>query len=426
LALKMKKASSSLRATGLVIGGGLVGLSAALHLQRSGISVTVLEPQEKPRGASWGNAGHIAVEQVQPLASPAMIRGAFGRLYPRGALGLPVGQIGAWAPFAVRLLRASSPARFAAGTRALSGLLAEAMPAWQRLCTMTGTEGLLRQDGHFVVWESARTAARGRAHWLATDIGTASVRDASPDELAAIRAIAPAARIEGAVRFAGSGQITDLDALADALRAALVASGGIIRQAQVDGLHIDRGEAFAHIGTERLQADHIVLSAGAASAELLRPMDVRIPLIAERGYHIQSPQSRWPADMPPIAFEDRSMIVTRFAGGLRAASFIEFAARTAPPDPGKWQRLRDHVAALGLPFDPPGVEWIGARPTLPDYLPAIGRSARAPNLLYAFGHQHLGLTLAAITGEAIAALATDKPPATDLAAFDPARFGDTT
>ncbi|MDM7957092.1 FAD-binding oxidoreductase [Blastomonas sp.] len=422
----MKTVSSSVRATGLVVGGGLVGLSSALHLQRSGISVTVLEPQEKPQGASWGNAGHLAVEQVQPLASSGMIKGAFARLYPRGALGLPVRQIGTWGPFALKLLRASSPARFAAGTKALSGMLAQAMPAWQRLCAITGTEHLLRQDGHFVAWESERTAAGGRAHWFATDIGTASVHDATPDELAMIRALAPKARIAGAVRFAGSGQITDLGALANGLRQALLASGGTIRRAQVDGLHIDSGAAFAQIGNERLTADHVVLSAGAASADLLRPIGVRMPLIAERGYHIQSAQSRWPADMPPVAFEDRSMIVTRFAGGLRAASFIEFAARAAPPDPGKWQRLRSHVAALGLPFDAPGTEWIGARPTLPDYLPAIGRSTRAANLLYAFGHQHLGLTLAAVTGEVIAALATDTSPITDIAAFDPARFGDTT
>lgn len=120
------------------------------------------------------------------------------------------------------------------------------------------------------------------------------------------------------------------------------------------------------------------------------------------------------------------MIVTRFAGGLRAASFVEFAARAAPPDPSKWARLRAHVAELGLPFDLPGEPWMGARPTLPDYLPAIGRSARARNLLYAFGHQHLGLTLAAITGELVGALAAGQPTAIDLTPFDPARFGGTT
>ena len=418
--------SSPARTVALVIGGGLVGLSSALHLQRSGVTVTVLEPHEKPQGASWGNAGHIATEQVQPLASPAMITGAFGRLYPRGALALPVGQIGAWGPFALKLLRASTPARFAAGTTALSALLAEAMPAWQRLCDLAGAAHLLRQDGHFVAWESTASAAKGRGHWLSTDIGTATVRDATADELAAIQALAPRGKITGAVRFAGSGQMTDLGALADALRRALVAAGGTVRHAKADRVQIEGGKAFAIIGSERLTADHVVLCAGAASARLLRPIGLRIPLIAERGYHIQSPTSHWPGDMPPVAFEDRSMIVTRFADGLRAASFIEFAAQNAPPDPSKWRKLRAHVAELGLPFEQPGSHWIGARPTLPDYLPAIGRSRRAANLLYAFGHQHLGMTLAAVTGEAIAALAAGKTPAMDLTPFDPARFGDTT
>lgn len=200
---------------------------------------------------------------------------------------------------------------------------------------------------------------------------------------------------------------------------------GTIRHGQADGIALEGDRAVVRLGLETLRADQIVLCAGAASADLLRPIGARIPLIAERGYHIQSPASCWPHDMPPVAFEDRSMIVTRFAGGLRAASFVEFAARTAPPDPAKWQRLRAHVAELGLPFDLPGEPWMGARPTLPDYLPAIGHGKRARNLLYAFGHQHLGMTLAAVTGEAIAALASRSTPTNDLAPFDAARFGDT-
>ena len=422
----MKNDKSLYGMTVLVIGGGLVGLSAAVRLQNIGADVTLIEPEEKPKGASWGNAGHLAIEQVEPLASPATIRSAYSRLFPRGALALPVSQTRTWAPFAIRMLRASTPARFASGTGALSALLAEAMPAWRRLCDLAGTSDLLREDGHCVAWESPASATRGRAHWLSVDTGTATLRDATPDELATIGQLAPRVTVAGAIRFEGSGQISDLGALASALRARLIASGGTIRQAAVDAITLSGQMAVVRIGEALVEADHIVLCAGAVSADLLRPMGVRIPLIAERGYHIQSAASRWPADMPPVAFEDRSMIVTRFAGGLRAASFVEFAARNAPPDPAKWARLRQHVAELGLPFDLPGEPWMGARPTLPDYLPAIGRSRRASNLIYAFGHQHLGLTLAAVTGEAVAALAARSRPAINLAPFDPARFGDTT
>jgi D-amino-acid dehydrogenase len=146
-----------------------------------------------------------------------------------------------------------------------------------------------------------------------------------------------------------------------------------------------------------------------------------VPLIAERGYHLQMTDHGWP-DLPPVVFEDRSMIVTRFDSGLRAASFVEFGSPDAPPDRRKWQRLRQHIAALGLPCKEPAREWMGARPTLPDYLPAIGQLPDAPNILYAFGHQHLGLTLAAITGELIAQLATQAPTSVSLSPFDIQRF----
>jgi D-amino-acid dehydrogenase len=116
------------------------------------------------------------------------------------------------------------------------------------------------------------------------------------------------------------------------------------------------------------------------------------------------------------------MIVTRFRSGVRVSGYVEFAASDRPADAGKWRRLRAHVSALELPLEPPGRAWMGARPTLPDYLPAIGRSRRAVNLLYAFGHQHLGLTLAPVTGELVAALALGGSPAVSLRPFDLERF----
>lgn len=117
------------------------------------------------------------------------------------------------------------------------------------------------------------------------------------------------------------------------------------------------------------------------------------------------------------------MVVTRFAATLRATSFVEFACPESPPDPRKWRRLRAHAAELGLPFDAPVSEWMGARPTLPDYLPAIGRHPDLRNLHYAFGHQHLGLTLAAITAEVVGDLVCGRPPCLDINPFDLRRFG---
>ena len=166
-----------------------------------------------------------------------------------------------------------------------------------------------------------------------------------------------------------------------------------------------------------------MVAAGPASASVMRPLGHKVPLIAERGYHIQCAGTFWPEDMPPIFFDDRPMVVTRFRSGLRATSFVEFGRAESPPDPRKWARLRSHVHELGLPFEEPIAQWMGARPTLPDYLPAIGRSTRRPDVFYAFGHQHLGMTLAAITGELVGALVAGDAPRVDLKPFRVERFG---
>lgn len=409
----------------LVIGGGIVGLSCAIELQRRGLAVRLVAPQRMKGTASWGNAGHIAVEQVEPLASFATIRSFPRRLFWRGgALGLPPRDIGAWLPFSLRLMGAARPASFARGKAALTAALAGATPAWHRLLDAVGAPELLIDSGHFIVWESAASAERSRAHWLAAPTGTARIRDASAEEIATLQALI-ARPIAGAVRCEGSGQIADPDALADALEQGFARQGGELRTGQVQSLiqRADRKVAAVLDDGETLEADAVVVAAGAATPPLLQPLGHAVPLIAERGYHIQSAGTGWPADMPPVVFEDRSMIVTRFRSGLRAASFVEFGRLASPADPRKWARLHAHADALGLPIGEDAAEWIGARPTLPDYLPAIGRSARASNLYYAFGHQHLGLTLGPITGEAIGALVTGEAPALDLTPFNLRRFG---
>lgn len=380
----------------IVVGGGVVGLNIALSLQAKGLLVTLIDRERNRTSASYGNAGHIAIEQVEPLASMAMVRSAPGRLYPKGALALPLSGIAHWLPFSLRLLHAAQPARFNAGKAALSALIAQAMPAWQRRAADIDAADLLRTDGHYIVWETPETARKGRAAWAATDTGTATFHDATEDELRDLATIV-STPIHGAIRFENTGQITDNRRLLEVLETAFVARGGTLITAEVRSITPQVRLANG----DTLPAAQVIVAAGVWSKALLEPLGVRVPIVAERGYHIQSPVHRWPQDLPPVVFEDRSMIVTGFEGGLRAASFVELDDVSAPPDRSKWNRLRRHVSDLGLPFTNLSTadEWYGARPTLPDYLPAIGRLTPEGNIWYAFGHQHLGLTLAAVTGE---------------------------
>lgn len=405
----------------LVIGGGVVGHACALSLQRRGCEVTLVDPGLAEMAPSWGNAGHIAAEQVEPLASPAMLRTALRRHYAFGG-ALDIRNPLRHARWIAGYLRACAPARHRAGRTALRGLLAESLPAWRRLAHAIGQPELLREDGHWVCWESPAGAARGRRAWAAADTGTASFADLPESALAGLRAALPA-RIAGGIAFRGTAQIADLARLAAALADAYARAGGIRRRTRIEALAARgrRVRALTREG-EWIDADRILVCAGIGSRGLMAPLGLRVPLLAERGYHAQWRRHDWP-DLPPVVFEDRAMIVTRFAGGLRAAGFVEYAEAGAPPDPGKWRRLRRHVSQLGLPVHGEPALWFGARPTLPDYLPALGRCEGFGNLYCAFGHQHLGLTLAAVTGELLGALCAGEAGAVDLAPFDLRRFG---
>ncbi|MBS0198900.1 MAG: FAD-binding oxidoreductase, partial [Proteobacteria bacterium] len=386
---------ASTPASVLVIGGGVIGLASALALQQRGCRVTILDARTGMAPPSWGNAGHIATEQVEPLASPATLRSALRR---HRVFGGPLDFRQPWrhTGWIARYLRACTPAHFVGGRDALRALLADALPAWRRLADTLPAPRLLREDGHWVCWESQAATRAGLEAWNAADTGTAtfSELDAAQRQRLQARLTAPVA---GAIAFAGTAQVADPGLLLDALATRFGENGGTFRRVEVESVHGDRTRCTASTRDgERIDADALLVCAGVHSRALMAGLGVHAPLIAERGYHLQWAEHDWP-DLPPVVFEQRSMIVSRFSSGLRAAGFVEYADIATPPDPRKWQRLRVHVQELGLPVRGEPVPWFGARPTLPDYLPAIGRHPRHDRLFYAFGHQHLGLTLGAIT-----------------------------
>ncbi len=163
---------TSSSASALVVGGGVVGRACALALQRDGWQATLADADADGSAPSWGNAGHIATEQVEPLASLATLRSAPRRWHAFGG-ALDVREPLRRLPWMMRYLRACAPSRFEAGKTALRGLLAEALPAWRRLARAIDAPELLQEHGHWVCWESEASAKRGLASWRSADIGTA-------------------------------------------------------------------------------------------------------------------------------------------------------------------------------------------------------------------------------------------------------------
>jgi D-hydroxyproline dehydrogenase len=407
----------------LVIGGGLVGAASALRLQAAGFAVTLIDPGDPRRAASFGNIGHIAAEQVSPLASRESLRTFPGRLFGLGGpLDFRWRDAGLWGPWAMRFIAASGPAQHARGQAALTAILAQALPAWRRLADFSGAPGIVGRDGHAVVWMSEQAAGKGLKAWERSPTGTTTFRSMAADDLARYAEVMTRAPVAG-IRFSGTGQVSEPQGARDALMAAFKAQGGEVVHARVDRLS-GGDRVIAHLDGGRAQeAEGALVAAGAWAGRLMRGLGVDAPVIAERGYSVQSADHGWDETLPPTVFEEHAMVVSRFTSGLRASSFVEFGSPDAPGDPRKWRFLERRLGDLGIRFSPEPDRWVGPRPTLPDYLPAIGRLERDPRILYAFGHQHLGLTMSAITAELTASLAQGTEPVIDLAPFRIERFG---
>jgi D-amino-acid dehydrogenase len=404
----------------IVIGGGLVGAASALHLQAKGVAVTLVDPGNARRSASFGNAGHIGAEQVLPWSTWGNLLGFPSRLFGLGGpLDFRWRDIGSWLPWSLRFVAACDPAQAARGQAALTDILRDAMSAWQRLETLAQMPGMVRPHGQANLYMSTATGDVAREMWSRTPIGGCKVRDMTANELARYESVL-CTRPASGLHFDGTGQVRDPQGARDGILKRFAALGGEIIADKV--VAIDPGGRVQTSAGEVRQADALLVACGAWSAPLMRCVGVHAPLIGERGYSMQSAAHNWPEDLPTTIFEERSMVLSGFTSGLRATSFIEFGDPSAPPDARKWARLRKHIDELGVNFARSPDCWVGARPTLPDYVPAIGRLKRAPKIYYAFGHAHLGLTMSAITGEAVAALATDQPAPFDLKPFSIGRF----
>jgi glycine/D-amino acid oxidase-like deaminating enzyme len=422
-----RRPAGRLTATTAVIGAGVIGCAVAWVMAREGRRVLLVDrDQPATAGASFGNVGHIATEQVQPLPSiPLLLRGwrelyAFG-----GPLDIPLARLPALAPWLTRFVAAASRQR--EHTPHLAALVRGAADALDALLGQIGRRDLLRRHGHYSVWlggdAHARTA-RQRLHFQRLGVQA----QAAPRELIAKLAQKAGGGTEhrpaaAGLWLPGTAHVLDPAEVARAMAGAAMQRGTSLLRATVVQLapHADGVEVTLDDGG-RITVESAVVCAGVWSAPLLAPFGLKAPLEAERGYHVELPGHEPLADAP-IVYANDSIVVTPMAGRLRSSSYLELAGLNAPPDPRKGARLRARLAALGYSVPAAGPAWMGPRPTLPDYLPGIGRAAGVPGLLYAVGHQHLGLTLAAPTAELIAQLAAGRRPGLDISAFDLARFG---
>lgn len=403
----------------IVIGAGVVGLSAALALQARGLAVTVIDREGPAAGASAGNAGAFAFTDILPLASPGIVRQAPKWLLdPLGPLSVPPAYALRIAPWMFRFWRACSPARVAASTAAQTALMDLSKAELEPFLAATGTLPMLRKNGNLQVYEGEAEFRASLPGWAAREAHGIDFRHMTADDIPAIQPGLDRRFTHGTFT-PGWYSIADPKLYTLALAERFRAGGGRIFLSEA--VAIGGGEVRLASGGS-MTASHVVVAAGAFSHRLARTLGETIPLETERGYNTTLPPDAFDL-RTQITFGGHGFVITPLSTGIRVGGAVELGGLDLPPNYKRSEAMLRKAQSF-LPGLKPegGVQWMGFRPSLPDSLPAIGRARATPSVIYAFGHGHLGLTQSAGTARLVADLVTGRKPAIDLAPFLPQRF----
>lgn len=418
-----KVAQAGQPVTTAIIGGGVIGVCCALALQKAGQQVFLIERDRIAGGVSGGNAGHIASEQVYPIASPDILKDIPKMLLdPLGALRIDYRYLPQLTPWFLKLLNNLRAKPFAHSSQALQQLNHLALPSWQRLLADEGLSELMQINGSYLIAEKHNSAKDLQDKITTLDkVGVAAEwldKKTLHHQLPVLNE-----RQLGGLFFPDTAHVVCPSQLCQALQQQFHHYGGQTLTAEVQSVTAtDDAVTLRLIDQENtITASQAVIATGIFSSNLVQSLSgIKPPLQAERGYHLMT-------DLPhvglhaPVTSIDRRFIMTPMQHGLRLAGTVEYTSPTAKPNYRRATNLL--TLANGLLREPlqrtTDKPWMGLRPTLPDSLPVIDRIGR---IAYAFGHQHLGLTQAAITAEWVMQLMTDGTPSADLQAYRLSRF----
>jgi D-amino-acid dehydrogenase len=407
----------------VVIGAGVIGLSTAIAAQMRGLKVTIVDRQGPAAGASAGNAGAFAFTDILPLASPGILKKAPKWLFdPLGPLSIPPSYAFSIAPWMFRFWRACSASRVDQAIAAQTALMDFSRAQLEPFLSATGTTSMLRKEGNLQVYESDGEFRSSLPGWDVRQRHGIEFHHMDAAEMAAIQPGLAARFIRGTFT-PGWYSIADPKLYTLALADHFRANGGLIEIADVTGLRpVEAGVEVVTADGGLLNAGKVVLAAGAFSHRIARSLGERIPLETERGYNTTLPADAFDL-RTQVTFGGHGFVVTRLSTGIRVGGAVELGGLDLPANFARSDAmLRKAKTFLPDLRTDGGTQWMGFRPSLPDSLPAIGRASTTPNVIYAFGHGHLGLTQSAGTARIIADLLVDQAPAVDIAPFSPQRF----
>ena len=411
------------RVEAIVLGAGVVGVSAALHLIKRGLSVALIDRRHPGEETSFGNAGVIGGAGVYPTPFPrdlmTVLRVAL-KIAPEANYHLSA--LPRVAPWLWAYFRNSSPARLEATARALRPLMANAVAEHEALMAEADALRYLRKDGWITIYRTEKAfRAMDPQLELGQELGVRAVLLDPDGTLALEPSLAPV--FARAIHWPDIASVSSPLKVTQAYAAHFTALGGLILTGDARSLHRHGDRWRVETNEGGVDAAEAVVAMGPWSQEVLNPLGLRLPLAVKRGYH-RHYRPRGNATLKrPIVDTERGYALAPMEQGLRLTTGAEFTDRDAPPTPVQFDRLLDDARKLAPIGEPVEAEpWKGARPCLPDMRPVIGRAPGQPGLWLDYGHNHFGLTLGPVSGRLLAEMMTGGTPFCDPAPFAAERF----
>jgi glycine/D-amino acid oxidase-like deaminating enzyme len=404
-----------------VIGAGVIGMTIALRLAEEGREVVLLDPNMPGSGASYGNAGTIADYAVMPVGTPEVLRNLPSLLFDRASpLSIRPGALLALAPWLARFARQSFAGAARRNAGALAALLASACARWEDLASGIGASDVLQRRGCMYLYADAKAGRAGEADMAVRRGLGVEVEMLRPAEVAALE---PGLRAVGggAAFFPRAVFLSDPGLMMLHLAHAVEAAGVQRIELAAEGLERIVDGVAVHSAGVRVVARHVVIAAGARARALAAMAGDRVPLDTERGYHVE-----WDMAAPrlsrPVCVTERGFYLCPMTGRLRVAGTVELGGLDAPPSAHRIARLVEGARAVFPDLSAPDRDWMGFRPSMPDSLPVIGPSRGGGDVIHAFGHGHLGVTLAPVTAGIVADLVAGRATEVDIAPYRAGRF----
>jgi D-amino-acid dehydrogenase len=408
----------------VVLGAGIVGISVALHLQKRGRSVVLVDRRGAAEETSYGNAGLIQKEGVYPYGFPhdfsALARYAFNRTidayYHASALpGL--------APFLARYWMHSRPARHRAVAQQYAKLIEHCVAEHDALAAEAGAQDFFRRTGWMKLFRTERERDRRYAEADATlpEFGVKYVKLDRSQLLEMEPHLVPC--LTGAIHYTEPTSVDDPQGLALLYLGLFEKLGGRFVQGNAQSLEPDGAGWRMRTAHGPLASDAAVIALGPWADVITRALGYEFPLAVKRGYHMHYRAAGEARLNHPVLDFERGYFLAPMHRGIRLTTGAEFARRDALKTPvqlGRAEPIARDLFPLAERLDTEA--WMGARPCTPDMLPIIGRAPRHTNLWFSFGHAHHGLTLGPVTGRLVAEMVTGEAPFVDPAPYSPDRF----